>query len=412
MKIDKISIENFRAVRNGFVEFDPELTILLGRNGSGKTSVLEAVARCLKTSLLQWKIEGSSAFFHEGVIRRNEVRVGETDAEITLVLNFDEVPPDRQKQGIVAKFENAQFRPMIGSQLSALTGLNLTPTLPVYYRQDRSFNRGSGMDTGSREQVWATSIDGNFQILDDLNKWWDKRDAQEARQVRDRSEPDYRDPQLEAIREAVRQIEGFSRIFFASDRDPPGLFIEKSNGISVPLGQLSSGELSYITLIADLARRLQMIQPEKPLCEIEGIILIDEIELNLHPAWQSQITPTLRSIFRGCQFVISTHSPQVVSGVESRHVRILEIDADGTLRCETPKNTKGRTSDYLLEGVFKASERDPIVDGLIGDFNDAVDEDDYERAKNLLVRIQDAIDGEPPEIIVLKKRLRRIEKDQ
>lgn len=409
MKIENISIENFRAVRFGLVEFDPGLTILIGRNGSGKTSVLEAIARCLKTALLQFRIE--TPFYNGGVIRPDELRIGAADAKITLALCFDEAPPDRQLQVVVVKSDvNSPGVP--GSQLPGLYGVELNPTLPVYYRQDRSFSRGSGMETGSRTHVWATSIDGNFQILDDLNKWWDRLDAREARQVRDRNEPDYRDPQLEAVREAVRQIEGFSRIFYASDKNPPGLFLEKSNGISVSLGQLSSGELSYISLIADLARRLQTVQPEKPLSEIDGIVLIDEIELNLHPAWQSQITPTLRKIFPACQFVISTHSPQVVSGVESHHVRILEISAEGNLSSETPRSTKGRTSDYLLEGVFKASERDPVVDNLIGEFNDAVDADDFQRAEALLTRIKDSIDGDPPEIVILKKRLRRIEKSQ
>jgi predicted ATPase len=410
VKIEAISIENFKAIRQGLVDFDPELTILLGRNGSGKTSVLDAVSRCLKAALALWSAEHGTASFHEGAIQPHELRYGAKSAGVELRLRFDELVTDLRKQNVNLSYDASSKQssnriPPI-SPPGAPAALNRT--LPVYYRQDRSFHSAAGMDEAGRNQVWHLSIDGNFRILNDLNRWWDKRDAQEARQVRDH-DPDYRDPQLEAIRQAVGRIEGFQRIFFSSDLEPPGLVLEKSNGMRVPIGQLSSGELSYITLIADLARRLQMIEPDKPLGEIEGVVLIDEIELNLHPAWQSQITPMLRTIFRSCQFVISTHSPQVVSGVESRHVRILEMDDNGTLHAEAPKNTKGRTSDFLLEGVFKASERDPVIDNLIYEFNDAVDNADHSRAAELLAEIQAGIDGDPPEIAVLRKRLRRIE---
>ena len=115
-----------------------------------------------------------------------------------------------------------------------------------------------------------------MQAIGDLEKWWDRRDAQEARLVRDANR-EYRDPQLEAIRRLIAKIEGFSGISFSSTSSPPGLHFVKNDGTSVHVGNLSGGERSYIILLADLARRLQVFVPDKLLDEIPAIVLIDEI---------------------------------------------------------------------------------------------------------------------------------------
>jgi len=177
-------------------------------------------------------------------------------------------------------------------------------------------------------------------VIGDLEAWWDQRDAQEARRVRD-GESSYHDPQLAAIRELVGSIDGFSHVAFDADASPSGLHFVKDDGTPVHVSGLSAGERSYLVLLADLARRLQVFAPGKPLGEISAIVLIDEIELNLHPGWQSEIVPTLAKVFQGCQFVLTTHSPQVLSGVSSEKVRIIEEDGKVTV----PLSTRGRTSN-------------------------------------------------------------------
>ena len=219
---------------------------------------------------------------------------------------------------------------------------------------------------------------------------------------------DYRDPQLEAIRNLVVRIDSFSGVAFDSTASPPGLHFVKNDGTSVHVGSLSSGERSFIVLLADLARREQVFEPGKPLNEISAIVLIDEIELNLHPAWQSQIVPMLAEVFAACQFIVTTHSPQVLSGVESRQVRILESDASGSMKVSTPLSTRGRTSNYLLEGVFAASERYPPVDALIGEFNAAIGREDAAAAAEKLAMLEEEIGDDPATMLVLRKRLKKL----
>ena len=225
--------------------------------------------------------------------------------------------------------------------------------------------------------------------------------------VRDKNS-DYRDPQLEAIRNLVKKIDNLKDITFSSTASPPGLYLLKNDDALVHVSRLSSGERAYIVLLADLARRLQVLAPEKPLEDISAIVLVDEIELNLHPAWQSEIAPTLTKVFGSCQFVVATHSPQVLSGVESRQVRILEEGSGDETVVRVPLSTKGRTSNYLLDGVFRASERYPPIEELIANFNEAVDRNDIAAAEAEFEALEEAIGDDAPTLLVLRKRLRNL----
>ena len=102
--------------------------------------------------------------------------------------------------------------------------------------------------------------------------------------------------------------------------------------------------------MTDLARRLAIANPwlgENAL-EGEGIILIDEIDLHLHPQWQRRVLPALTQTFPNCQFIVTTHSPQVLSEVPGESVFILE---NGKLLDYSP-HTRGRDSNSILSEIF------------------------------------------------------------
>ncbi len=229
--------------------------------------------------------------------------------------------------------------------------------------------------------------------------------------VRDKDR-NYRDPQLQAIRKLVTKIDGFTGISFSSTAFPPGLRLIKNDKTAIHVSSLSGGERSYIILLADLARRLQVFAPDRSLETIPAIVMIDEIELNLHPAWQSEIAPTLTGVFKSCQFIITTHSPQVLSALESKNVRILHQEPSGETEISIPLNTRGRTSNYLLDGVFRASERYPPIDLLVDEFNMAVDRRDAATAEARLRSIETEIEGDPAIVLVLRNRLKKLRGDQ
>lgn len=418
MKLESLSIKNYRALRLLNINFHPDITIIVGRNGAGKTTILDAVAELLKPLSVIWPDDNGAT----------------KSGYVPAVISLDDISPGAQECSIIMQFisnvSDDGFPKKIGAHRKRSSGKTTIPDtndllqkirepgfhapvrpLFVYYNQDRGFkNKGRSNNVFSADAVQAKSLQPDLDAIVDLERWWDSRDAQEARKVRD-VDPDFRDPQLEAIRKLVQSIDNFENIYFSATDSPPGLYFTKNDGASIHVNQLSSGERSYIILLADLARRLQVIAPDLPLDKIPGIVLIDEIELNLHPAWQSQIITVLPETFKRCQFIVTTHSPQVISSVASEHVRILEKSTSDDVFVKLPRSTKGRTSNYLLEGIFGAHERFPKIDSLMDNFNDAVDQKDVNNAKKLLLEITNEVEGSPPDLIVLNKRLKKLERE-
>ena len=365
MRFTSLHISNFRGTRELEIAFEPDVTVIVGRNGAGKTSILDALAIMIGLARSQSTDPSlSSIDFRPPAL---DVREGEDSARLDVEYEVG----DRELGAVVANILSVRIDsygspPELLSlqDEKALTTLVSSPPRFIYYRQQRGF--GSGRQAGHQESasdildpeaVQDRSLQKDLRAISDLGAWWDQRDAQEARRARDVDRA-YRDPQLEAIRNLIAKIDSFSGVAFDSTASPPGLHFFKNDRTPVHVSGLSGGERSYIILLADLARRLQVFAPGKPLEEIPAIVLIDEVELNLHPGWQSEIVPTLTDVFGACQFIVTTHSPQVLSGVGSGKVRVIEEDVpDWSWKVTVPLSTRGRTSNYLLEGVLGAQER-------------------------------------------------------
>lgn len=136
----------------------------------------------------------------------------------------------------------------------------------------------------------------------------------------------HEDVQLGAVREALhRVLPGYEH--FRVRRNPRAFVMEKEGEVFY-FAQLSDGEKCYITLVADIARRLAMANPatRDPLSG-RGVILIDEVDLHLHPRWQMEVISRLREVFPGCQFFMTTHSPHVVVNVKTfEQEKIIRMD--------------------------------------------------------------------------------------
>ena len=262
----------------------------------------------------------------------------------------------------------------------------------------------------SETDVRDESLSRDLHAIRQLSEWWDKRDSEEARQHRDTS-PGYKDPQLQAIRRLVERIDEFQSIKFRSVGDNPGLYVRKSNGKDIHIDQLSSGERVFLLLLSDLARRLQVIQPHRDLAEIPGIVLIDEIELNLHPAWQRKIIPALTHVFRRCQFIVTTHSPQVLGEVRRENIRILtRNDTHEIEYVECNSDSFGRDSNEILVGILGASERDEDIKRQLEELEALIARNDFGASRELLRQLRKKLDGFPMELNIAEQRLRRRER--
>jgi predicted ATP-binding protein involved in virulence len=178
------------------------------------------------------------------------------------------------------------------------------------------------------------------------------------------------DPQLKAVRRAVaRLVPSFTQLHVR--RLPLRMMVLKklkghaedpSNFQKLEVNQLSDGEKCLLAMAGDLARRLALANPGMPdPLEAEAVVLIDEIELHLHPSWQRRIIEDLTRPFPKCQFIVTTHSPLVLSSVEADNIYLL----DGEQATRPSAATFGRDSNAVLSEVMDVTERPrPIMDAL------------------------------------------------
>jgi len=188
---------------------------------------------------------------------------------------------------------------------------------------------------------------------------------------------------------------------------PLRLILTKNNK-SLVINQLSDGEKCLLAMIGDLAKRLVIANPSltNPL-EGKGIVLIDEIELHLHPEWQRRVIPSLVKTFPNCQFIFTTHSPQVLGEVQGRVYRLRRTD-EGIIA--ELRQTYGKDSNRILEEDMETVERNrDIQEGLLQLFR-YIDAGDLEAARSLKQSLKQQIaNGEDPDFVKADVLMRRKE---
>jgi predicted ATP-binding protein involved in virulence len=171
--------------------------------------------------------------------------------------------------------------------------------------------------------------------------------------------------------------------------------VEKQ-GITLSINQLSDGEKCLLAMVGDLARRLAIANPElkNPLIG-EGVVLIDEIELHLHPKWQHSIVKRLTQTFKNCQFIITTHSPMVITNIE--WISLLRDSPQGAI-CERIRSY-GKDINRILETLMESPERQIDIQNELHQLFNLIDENKLDDARNLRRKIADELQEEDPKLV-------------
>ena len=397
--IHSIKLTNFKGISELDLSLDKSLTLIAGRNGVGKTTIIEAIiASC--SSTWDWYFETSSGYNLPWPIA-NIVRVGSDIAQSELCLSspLGEViaaPLTSIKGGL--NFHMKDARKLTNKRWS------ITPLPIISYGQDRTGRDESSNRYGSKDN----SLDAGLHSISEFKKWFFEKEGDEGREVKERRDLDYSDSELDVIRHILGGMEGLDSIRSRLDFDGSQRILHVTkHGLSVPFDSLSSGEKAFFILAIDLARRLIITYPGAPLSECRAIVCIDEIELHLHPTWQRRIIGQLLDTFPACQFIVSTHSPQVIGGVRAKHIRLLTQDMDGVVNVKIPAATKGRDSNYILEALLDATERDVEINRLFLDFEDLLYERDFGDAEKVLEQLDALVEGGSSRIAAKRAKLRR-----
>ena len=207
---------------------------------------------------------------------------------------------------------------------------------------------------------------------------------------------------LGQLNEVVQSLlPGFSDLDFAG-ATPARIFVHKRH-TKFEVRQLSDGERGLLALAFDLTRRLAIANPglKNPVADGEAIVLLDEIELHLHPNWQRKVLERLLKTFKKCQFIATTHSPQVLGEAPPKSVWMLELE-DGQITCWQPDRFFGMDSNRLLEELMGTDSLNAKVKEKLHEIGVMVDKDDFNKAEQAIHALEPKLGTDHPELVRLR----------
>jgi predicted ATP-binding protein involved in virulence len=243
--------------------------------------------------------------------------------------------------------------------------------------------------------VYTDAIAGRIEFHS-FFQWYRAREDLENEGLR--TDSTRRDKQLEAVRNAIYKVRPeFSNLRVR--RSPRLGMIVTKHGQELDLRQLSDGEKCMLSMIGDIARRLAIANPslDDPLSG-EGVVLIDEIDLHLHPGWQREIIPRLQSTFPNCQFIAATHSPQVLSSAKGATVYLLMV-VNGSIKAKKLPGPYGKDTNTILEELMGVTERPPEVQEKILKYFERIENGELAEAEELRQALALDIGEDDPELV-------------
>ncbi|MEH2360098.1 AAA family ATPase [Nostoc sp.] len=413
MKVKRLKMQSFRGIGDLTLEFDETgPTVLIGINGVGKSSIIDCLAILLSrfTSSIQHSTPSGRLFREEDITNEEK----ETHNEIIISLNAEEatwsltkVRRGRSKDTSSNLSAITKVAENIKKELHTFHQLNI-PVL-VYYSTNRAVLdiplKIRTKHLFEQIDIYENALTGAGSEFRLFFEWFRNREDLESELLRDNR--DYQDTQLEAVRQAIYLlIPSFSHLRVR--RSPLRMTVRKQNEELI-VNQLSDGEKCLLAMVGDLARRLAIANPSLPdPLQGSGVVLIDEIELHLHPKWQREIIPALTRTFPNCQFIVTTHSPQVISQVKPEGIYILEKTDEGVV-AKKPESSFGRDSNRILEDIMGVPERPQEIKESLLELFRLIDAGNIEGARQLRQQLANEIGADEPEFVKADVLIRRKE---
>jgi predicted ATP-binding protein involved in virulence len=384
MRIDSIQIDNFRGIEHLDLTFDPRFTLLVGDNGSGKTSILSAVSVALgiwhKSEIVQGAKQWRNIMDHEvrEVLKRDEngerVFAAAGPVQITAsgsILDGKSQTWTRQKSTRRSKTVDL---PNMGAwdDIDEIVVKRDKQAMPLpllaYYGAGRAWLPSNERELADLSgDLKSRPEDGYYDCLNeririkDVLKWF-------VLQAAKRDEKGQFKPAFEAVRLALKRgIPGVDEIYWDHTK---GEVVVSIGGKAQPFSNLSDGQRTMASTLADMAIRAVALNahllgngnghshPEEVLKQTPGVVLIDEVDVHLHPEWQRHVVKDLRETFPNVQFICSSHSAQVVGEVQPASLRIHQSKT-GTW--EIPSQSFGMDSNWILKVHMGGKDMDPDV---------------------------------------------------
>ncbi len=430
MKLNNIKITNYRCFKEADIDFDEHITLIVGRNGAGKTAILDAAAVSVSTFLLGMDGGVSRSIAEDDARYEFHDLDGTIDPQRQFPVCIDSTGNclDQKNVKWVRSLNSANSKTTI-KDAKELTDIakkmrnqimhgDKTVVLPLvsYYGTGRLYaqkkeKRNIKSLTEFNRQVGyvdCMAAESNEKLM--LN--WFQMQTLKSLQNQQKTGVIEKSLLLKTVEKAVcrsyERISGSKKASLIFDLDTHRLVLEFETPDGEPkkfaMDEMSDGYKNTLSMIGDIAYRMAVLNPilgDRILEETPGIVLIDEVDLHLHPQWQQTILSDLHSIFPNVQFIVSSHAPAVINSVSREQIRILD---NGEIYMPAAQ-TYGRDANSILREVMKVSERPEDVIQRLDAFYAYMDKNDYEEADRVLTEIEEMVGTNDPDIAAARTTL-------
>jgi len=351
--LESLKLQNLNCFAQIDLTFHNKLTVLVAPNGGGKTTVLDGAAVALRLFVDTMEGLAGSKGFHVSGVRRILSPDGKMEPVMPVRLEASGYPlGTRVEWARELRSEHASRTTTVEAQdlrglATRLSRENLDwverripdpPLFPLiaYYGTGRLWKMGSltkgrktrELSPNARYRGYTDCLapSSHYKMFED----WFQRFSYEARNENSPHEPER---VLSAVRNAVNiglALTGWRQLEW--DFAEKTIVAHHNLFGRLPVDFLSDGIRTMLGLVADVAHRATRLNPhfgEDAAAKTPGIVLIDEVDMHLHPEWQQVVLQTIQSAFPRVQFIVTTHSPQVLTTVRKENVRILCCDEEG-----------------------------------------------------------------------------------
>lgn len=412
MRINRLVVRNFKGFDERTFIFDRHFNLLVGVNGAGKSSALDALAVAVGSWFL-------------GLRGYDTRHIGATDIRLAAFSSGDEIRFEEQFPVVVRAWGEVAGRPLewarclnvprgrttfgeavdikaiaTDADRQVRAGEEVELPLISYYgtgrlwKEPKQFKQETqvkspkdleGQRATSRLEGYRNSIDPRLSVRD-LVKWIARQSWVSFQRGQDRQI-------FTVVKNAILNcLEEAEDLYFDPQRGEV-IVVLKGQGPQ-PFANLSDGQRVMLALVADIAQKAAKLNPQfggDVLRKTRGIVLIDELDLHLHPKWQRRVVGDLKKTFPEVQFFATTHSPQIIGEVPANQVLLLPRDGQPVNASET----LGRESGWILRYVMDADERTPEFRALLKEVESLIMREKFEEAKDKLKKLRNRFGSDP-----------------
>lgn len=407
MYLEKIHIKNYKAIKDINIDLKPGVNLLIGDNGVGKTSVLEGIAVALGGLFVN--VAGVST----KNILKDDVRMlikplGDASTSIeycepvsagcTLhTCDGQDFSWNRIKEEVSAthtKIDNkdicAWMKKMTNNSDTVLPLISFQSAARAWRVRRGDFGAELKKKLDDRRCGYIGCLDSSMDVKS-IQQWCLKQEVMTGAKGKTVREYEMFKHMVSAFMKEINLQEKYPEIYYSPQFDE---LVYKDATEEMPISKLSAGYQSLLWMIMDIAYRICILNPElEDMKQVKGIVLIDEIDMHMHPKWQWNIIDALRSTFKNVQFIIATHSPIVISSSKEANLILLD-DEQGI---QYLPDSYGYEIEDVLRFCQESMSRPKNVKVLVDEIENALDDDEFEEAENALEKLKEVLGEENSE---------------